>query len=60
MSFPISIVCSQCGKNMGTKPGGIKPGLVSHSYCPKCHKAIMAGIQREPQQEPKKKIRLSD
>lgn len=53
MSFPILIVCSTCGKNMGTKPGGSEPGEVTHSYCPKCYKAIMADLNREVTREPR-------
>ena len=55
MSFPISIVCSSCGKDMGTKPGGSKPGQVTHSYCPKCYKAIMADLGKESPRKLKKK-----
>lgn len=36
MAYKIRIECCYCGKYMGEKDGGTEPGMISHSYCPKC------------------------
>jgi len=60
MDYPIQMVSCVCGKHMGTKPGGKKPGEVTHSYCPVCYKAVMVDMEKEDQRSPKPKIKSSD
>ncbi len=36
MSYTIIVICSVCKKVIGTKPGGVEPDSISHSYCDDC------------------------
>lgn len=44
----LSIICSYCRKDMGTKEGG---DGITHSCCPECLSVVMAEIETIPIEE---------
>lgn len=43
--YPITVVCCDCGKFLGTKDGGTTPNQISHGYCEECKKKTMKEIE---------------
>ena len=35
-TYHMAVVCCDCKRLLGSKPGGNKPGLISHGICPEC------------------------
>jgi len=46
--YPMTSVCSVCDVNLGVKPGGDKPGRISHGLCkdPECKELFQQGKKK--------------
>jgi hypothetical protein len=40
------IICCQCGKYLGDKPGFERPGMVTSTYCPECEAEVYRELAR--------------